>query len=110
MKSGELRHYAEFQKNVAAQDDMGGYGPPVWTTQFSGFCSIEPITGREWHAAQADRSGVTHTIKLRYDGTLDSTWRVKYGDVVYEIIAVMNMDTRNREIRLVARTGVEASG
>lgn len=110
MKSGELRHYVEFQKNVAAQDDMGGYGPPSWVTQFSGFCSIEPVVGREWHAAQADKSGVTHAIKMRYEATIDSTWRIKDGAVVYEIVATMNIDTRNREIRFAARTGVEANG
>ena len=109
MKSGELRHYPEFQKNVAEQDEMGGV-TPEFVTQFRAFCSIEPIVGREWHAAQMDRSGVTHTIKVRYNGSIDHTWRVKDGDVIYENLAVMNIDTRNREIRLAPRTGDADNG
>lgn len=110
MKSGEMRHYVEFQKNVAPQSSMGDVAPPQWETQFSAFCAIEPIVGREYHAAQAVRSGVTHTIKLRYNSLVDETWRIKDGRKIYEFIAMMDMDTRNRELRFVARTGVLANG
>lgn len=112
MKSGELRHYVNVQRNTAVQDDMGGYGPPVWTTQFSAFCSIEPVVGREWHATQVDRSGVTHKIKMRWGGSIDSTCRIvdSADGTIYEIVAIMNMDTRNREYQIQARTGVAANG
>lgn len=104
-----MRHYVQVQRNMGARDDMGGQVED-WQTQFSAFCSIEPVVGREWHATQADRSGVTHKIKMRYSGDLLPTDRILDGTTVYEIIAVMNMDTRNREYQIQARTGVLSSG
>lgn len=112
MKSGELRHYITIRRNTAPRDDMGGQGPAVWTDVVSCFASIEPIVGREWHESQSDQSGVTHTIKIRYTDQILTTDQIfdEQSGVIYEIVAIMNIDTRNRELRINARTGVASNG
>lgn len=110
MKAGTLNRYVSVQQPPGT-DDMGGPLDGPWTEVTKAWASIEPITGREYHAAQAERSGVTHTINMRFMA-FQSNWRiVDLGDgEIYEVLGRMNMDTADKQLRLMARTGVTNGG
>lgn len=99
MKTGTLRHYCELQSPVEAADS---YGQRVqsWVTTTYVWCAIEPLSGREGMAAQEVQATVTHLIRTHYQSGITSKMRLKLGDRVFSIAAVINVDERNRELHL----------
>lgn len=106
MKSGELKHRGSVQHNVAAQDELGSFGPPDWREVTKRWMKIEPIVGRELMAALAEKSGVTHRISMRYYAGLDVKHRIVHAGVIYEFVDVKHIDMNYKKTEVQARTGV----
>jgi SPP1 family predicted phage head-tail adaptor len=110
MKAGALRHLVSVQQRSATIDSVGDVSDS-WTTLFSDHAEIRPLSGRELLAAQAIQSEITHQITVRYrteyaNPVSVTPLRVLFGARVFDITAVMNLDERNREVRMMAREGV----
>src|SRR5512143_2305375 len=65
MRIGKLRHRVTIEQ-VAETQDADGAGLETWSTYATVQASIEPISGREYFAAQSTQADVTHRIVLRY--------------------------------------------
>jgi len=78
-----------------------GEEEPGWTNVTTRWASIEPISGREYFAAQQVNAEVTHRIRMRYLAGMESTMRLLYGTRVYEIKAIMNAKERNQVLEIL---------
>lgn len=110
MKSGTLRNLMNIKENQSVQNEFGEVSPPTWVTVFPDvWCDILPVVGREFYAAQQEHAGVTHKIKMRYIPGVVGLKMCGVTDVdglVYEFLAVLNVDNRYEELLIMARTGV----
>lgn len=100
MIAGTLRHKITFWDFVPQEDDLGGHARvPVNKGQVS--AEVCPASsGETWVAAQKSLT-VTHTITIRYR-ELDSRWRIEFRGRWFSIQGVINLDERNRQLKIQA--------
>ena len=105
MRAGRLRHRLVLQSKTETRD---AYGASIitWTTQDTVWGAIEPLSGREYLAQRQVQSEAKVRIVIRYHSTIDETWRVSHGGLYYDIVDVLNENTRDRQIILMCRQGV----
>lgn len=81
------------------------YGSLVdtWGTHATWWAAIIPVTGREYVSDGKVNSEVTTRMRGRYLNGITPIMRVKYGTRIFSIVAVINIDERNREIEILAK-------
>jgi SPP1 family predicted phage head-tail adaptor len=99
MRSGLLRHKIEFQEKVTLRDSMGGE-MVTWEPYCYSWASIEPLSGREYFAAQQAQASISHKMKMRYQAGIKPYHRIMWGDRTFDINAIINTDEKNRELVL----------
>lgn len=105
MRAGALKDRVEIQtKKTVTRDGIGGESES-WSTSPQVFrnCSIEPLNGREFFAAQGESSEITVRIRFRYEsGLLSVTKRLvdhrRSPAMTYDIESVINHGNENREL------------
>ena len=105
MRSGRLRHRLVLQSKTYTTN---AYGERVvgWATETTVWGAIEPLSGREYFSQQQVQAEAKVRIVIRYNSSIDTTWRVSHGGLYYDIEDVQNHDTRGRMITLMCREGV----
>jgi len=105
MRAGRLRHRLELQSKSETRDE---YGAAIvsWTTQDTVWGAIEPLSGREYFSQQQVQAEASVRIVIRYNGSIDETWRIKHGGRYYNIVDVLNHDMRNYMLTIMCREGV----
>ena len=99
MDAGRLRHRIEIQRAATGHNPHGGVQED-WQTLATRWAAIEPFRARELFAAQQVQSQVTHRIWMRYFAGLQSTDRIKFGERIFNIDGIRNIDERNRELEV----------
>ena len=102
MKAGKLRNRITIQENQSVKD-AEGIVQDNWSVIATVWAAIKPLSGRELLAAQAVQSETTGTIDLRYRVGIKPSQRVIFGERAFEILAVLNIEERNRELRLLTK-------
>ncbi len=104
MKAGDLRHRITIQKLSGAVDEMKQPIPDDWVDVATRSASVEPLTGREYWAAQQVQAETTVRIRMRYLRGIDPTMRVLFKGRVLEIIAPpVNVGEKNIELQLLCK-------
>lgn len=102
MQIGKLRHRLVIQRENASQDSYGE-DVPSWTTFATVWGSVEPLTGREYLEGKALTAEVTYRIRIRSLSGVTPEMRVSYDSRYFQIVSVMDVDERNREMILMCR-------
>jgi SPP1 family predicted phage head-tail adaptor len=105
VKIGKLRHRIAIEQ-VAETRDADGSVIEGWSAHATVQASIEPISGREYIAAQSTQADVTHRIRLRYLSGITPKMRVNYNSRIFDILSVINVGERNRELQLMCRESI----
>ena len=105
MKIGKLRHRITIQQ-VSETQDTDGSVIEVWSAYAVVQASLEPVSGREYLAAQSTQADVTHRINLRYLAGIVPKMRVNYDSRIFDILSVINVGERNRELQLMCRENI----
>jgi SPP1 family predicted phage head-tail adaptor len=106
VRAGKLRHRITIEQ-VAETQDSDGSVIETWSTFANAQASIDPISGREYFAAQTTQADVTHRISLRFISGVIPKMRVKYGSRNFDILSVINVGERNRELQLMCRETID---
>jgi SPP1 family predicted phage head-tail adaptor len=110
MRAGALRRRATLQVRSTAVDTAGGQ-LTVWTDLYTVWCSLEPSSGRELHAAQVMQLEQPMTVMLRWQQELSdpkvvAAMRLVYNGRLFNIHSCQNTNERNRELTLIATEGL----
>ncbi|WP_455580340.1 phage head closure protein [Ectopseudomonas hydrolytica] len=90
MKAGRLRHRVDIQARQDVQDPNTGDVTPTWVTVWPNVpAAIEPLSAREFIAAQAVQSQVVARITMRYRQGLDASMRILHKSTVYDIAGLL---------------------
>lgn len=102
MRAGRLRHRVKLQQPLGGHNTFGEpmrYFEEVATV----WGAVEPLRGREME--QMERAGAEETTRIvirHYDG-VQPHWRVVWNDHTYNIVSVVRVEERQREIQLMCR-------
>jgi len=106
MRAGTLRQKVLIQQNTPSRDSYGAE-VEAWTDYAEVWASIEPARGREFWESQQVNAEVTGKIRIRYLEEVTPKMRVKHGSRIFEIIAVINPEERNRELQLMVKERID---
>lgn len=100
MRAGRLRHRVKVQQKVVTRD---AYGQEVitWQTHREVMAGIEPQTGREFYEADGQQREATTRVAMRYVPGVTTAMRLLHDTTVYDVLAIINPDMRNRELILM---------
>ncbi|MGP5283155.1 phage head closure protein [Pseudomonas helleri] len=91
MRAGDLRHRIQFQKLAPGVDpETQEPLPGVWVDVVTVWAAIEPLSGREFIAAQAVQSEVVGRIVIRRRTDIMAQMRGLYRGQVYNIHGVLS--------------------
>ena len=105
MRAGRLRHRVIMQAQTETQSSTGA-AIITWRPQDTIWAGIEPLSGKEFFAADSVQAEVKVRIVIRYHKTVTAAWRVYHDGLFYDIKAVLNENVRNRMITLMCAQGV----
>ncbi len=105
MRAGRLRHLVQFQR---ATETTNNFGEPVqtWATISTDWCAVEPLKGNEKFDALQVQTDIDTRIIARWHkriAKLTTKDRILYGDIVYDIKEVLNIDERDKELHIMGR-------
>lgn len=84
LKAGRLRHRVDIQSRSNVQDPVTGEITTTWVNTWTAVpAAVEPLSAREFIAAQAVQSMVTARITLRYRAGLDASMRIVHNGTIY---------------------------
>lgn len=89
MRAGKLRHKVTIQAPSQTQDPITGEMLSGWVDFASIWASIEPLSAREFIAAQANQSEITARIVIRHRDDVLPTMRILHRGKVYAIHGVL---------------------
>lgn len=107
---GKMRHRITFQAFAGNQDD---YGDPLqaddanWEDVATVWASIDPISGREFYAAEQSQSEVSHKVRCRYRSDLTTAMRIKYGKRKFDIISIIDWEERHESLLIMCKELVQ---
>ena len=104
MRAGRLRHRIYLQSKSVIRD---AFGSEVITyvseTPRPVSAGIEPVTVREYFGSQQPKGEVTHKVVIRYYKGVQLDWRVLWGTRQFNIVSIINVDERNKEMVLLCK-------
>ena len=102
MKAGQLDQRVTVERFSSTEDELG---QPIeaWAPLFTCWAAVEPLTGREYIAAQAAVSEVTAKIRMRFRPWMTAEDRVIHEGTTYGIESVIDVRSANRELHLMCR-------
>ncbi len=102
MKAGDLTERVTVERFTATYDELG---QPIeaWAPLFTCWAAVEPLTGREYLAAQAAVSEVTAKIRMRFRPWMTAQDRVIHNGTTYGIESLVDVRSENRELVLMCK-------
>jgi SPP1 family predicted phage head-tail adaptor len=85
MRAGKLRHRVVIQVPAQTQDPQTGEIVNAWVDFATVWASVEPLSVREFIAAQAGQSEITARVVVRYLPGVLPTMRVLHRGAIYAI-------------------------
>lgn len=84
LNAGRLRHRVDIQSKQQVQDPVTGEMTASWVTVWPKVpAAVEPLSAREFIAAQATQSQVVARITIRYRDGLDASMRILHKGKIY---------------------------
>ncbi len=102
MKAGDLDQRVTVERFTATYDELG---QPIetWAPLFTCWAAVEPLTGREYLAAQAAVSEVTARIRMRFRPWMTAQDRVIHNGTTYGIESLVDVRSDHRELVLMCK-------
>ena len=106
MRAGRLRHRVTIQHKVTTKDEYGST-ITTWEDLATVWADVLPVKGRELIAAETAAAVTTVKFVIRYRADVTATdMRIQFRGLTYNITAVLNEGTRDREMTLVTDEGL----
>lgn len=103
MKAGDLDQRIRVERLQGGFDELGQPLPDTWAPLFTCWAAVEPLTGREYLAAQAAVSEVTARIRMRFRPWMTAEDRVIHNGTTYGIESLIDVRSENRELVLMCK-------
>ncbi|MBV1758134.1 MAG: phage head closure protein [Dethiosulfatibacter sp.] len=99
--SGKLNKRITIESRSKTQNSYGEL-LDTWTPLKNIWAGIDPLSGRDFVAAKADQSEISHEITVRDGKDIKPNMRVVFGSRIFDIKAVLNINEAGREYVIMA--------
>lgn len=106
--AGTLRHLVLIEQKTSAQDSTTGEITYTWSTFATTYAGIYPMSGREFIAAMQLQAQQVVQIAIRYIPGVVADMRVNWNGTIYNIKAVLDVESRERVLNLMCDAGVNS--
>jgi SPP1 family predicted phage head-tail adaptor len=89
------------QSATNVSDGQGGF-TETWVDGATVWASITPASGYEKFQAMQMQAPITHKIAMRYRTDVTTKSRLKFGDRVFWVAEVLNVNEENRVLAIKA--------
>lgn len=111
IEAGRLRHQVTIQRQAQTQDPQTGELTVTWEDVATVRAAVEPISAREFLAAQEPNAKITSLVTIRHLEGVDASMRVVYRGKRYNIHGVReDMDSGREYLTLPVSEGVNDQG
>lgn len=111
IEAGRLRHRVTIQRQTQTQNAQTGELTVAWTDVATVWAAVEPISAREFIAAQEPNAKITARVTIRYRGGIDASMRLIHRGRRYNIQGVLeDMDSGREYLTLPVSEGVNDEG
>lgn len=108
--SGALRHRVVIEYPQHSQDSITGAMTPQWLELDEVWAAIEPLSARDFTAAQAQQSKIVARIVVRWRDDITADMRISHGSTVYAIEGILPDKESGREyLTILVSSGVKQS-
>lgn len=101
MRAGRLRHLIKIQVNVGEKDRMGQL-VDQWETIAEPRAGMRSVNGRRFISKSGEAVEATHVFTMRHRTDVAPECRILLGNRHFDIVFADNVDSRNRELQVVA--------
>lgn len=109
--AGRLRHQITIQRQTQTQNAQTGELTVTWADVATVRAAVEPISAREFIAAQEPNAKITARVTIRYRDGIDSSMRLIHRGRRYNIHGVLeDMDSGREYLTLPVSEGVNDEG
>jgi SPP1 family predicted phage head-tail adaptor len=105
VRAGTLNKRVRIEQRVEVDDDVGE-PIPTWTLVTEVWGALEPTKGREFMTEAQLHAEGDGKIRIRYAAGVEEKMRAVIDGVPYDIVSVMDLKTRNREMHLTYIKGL----
>jgi len=105
LHAGQLRHKVRIFSRTVTRDAMGGTTESRLHRAWA-YAAIEPLSGAERMTAQQLESGITHRVRMRPVDGITPRDCIVFGSRTLEIVDIVDVDSRNRELELTCKEAV----
>ena len=97
-----MRHKIIVQEQASVRNE---FGEPEnrWADVVAVRASINPLSGRDFMAARQEQAEITHKVTIRYNLSINTAMRIKYGERVFDILHIIDTWERHREMVLLCK-------
>ena len=111
IEAGRLRHRVTIQRQTQTQNPQTGEMTVDWSDVATVWAAVEPISAREFIAAQEPNAKITARVTIRYLAGIDASMRLLKNSRVYNIHGVMeDIDSGREYLTLPVSEGVNDQG
>lgn len=106
LDAGKLRHRVVVQRYVGEADDYGDIrwqDDRNWRNVFPVWAAVDPISGKEFYAAEQAQSDVSHKVRMRYRGGIKPGMRLLLGERKLYIRSVIDWEERHESLLLMVQ-------
>jgi SPP1 family predicted phage head-tail adaptor len=102
MRAGELRDRVTLERFATVEDPR--WGPkPSWTVVGDIWAKVEPLSAGERPVNNGVQSEISHRVTIRYRDDVTSKERLTYRGRLLDIVGVLDVDGRKRELLIEAK-------
>lgn len=105
MRIGKLRHKCTIESYSASLNTFGEEAK-TWATFCTAWCDIKPLNGNEKYVGAEKYATATHQVIMRFYAGIAPKMRLKYGERVFDIQAVLNVNEASKMMQLIVEEAV----
>lgn len=105
LDSSHLNRRITLQQRSASKDSFGQESTN-WTDYLTCWARIEPLSGRELIAAQAQQAETTHEIVIRYRPGIVPAMRAVYQGRIFNVLSVIDPEMAHAALQLQCSEGL----
>lgn len=102
MRAGKLRHRITIEQSAEVPDSTGVI-TQIWITFASVWADVVSLSAKEIELAHQLTPEVTYQIETRFIKGVRTDMRIIYGRRIFSIEAVIDVDERHKELRLLCK-------
>jgi SPP1 family predicted phage head-tail adaptor len=107
IEAGRLRHRIVLQSPSYAQDPTTGEMVPSWVSEGEAWAAVEPLSAKEFIAAQSTQAQIDTRIVIRYRSDVAANWRATHRGKIFNIHGVLaDKDSGLEYLTLPCSSGV----